>query len=196
MIVLASGSTARRDLLRMAGIKFDADALPLDEEQIKQSMRESGATATDTAIALAELKAYRVSIKQPGRLVVGADQMLDVDGDWLDKPKDRAQAKEQLQRLRDKTHVLISAVVVFKDGERLWHNVSTARMTMRAFSDQFLSEYLDKNGDGLLSSVGAYKLEGMGVQLFSAIDGDYFTILGLPLLPLMDFLRHHGEVTP
>jgi septum formation protein len=178
----------------MAGIKFDAAALPIDEEQIKLSMRQTGASAMDTAIALAELKAYRVSVTQPERLVVGADQMLDADGEWMDKPKDRAQAKEQLLRMRGKTHCLISAVVVFRGGQRLWHNVSTATMTMREFSDQFLNEYLDKGGDGLLSSVGAYKLEGMGVQLFSAIDGDYFTILGLPLLPLLDFLRNHGEV--
>lgn len=194
MIVLASGSTARRDLLRMAGIAFDAQTLPIDEESIKHAMRQTGASVVDTAIELAELKALRVSNNMPDRLVVGADQMLDIDGDWLDKPKSIFEAKEQLLRLRDKTHTLISAVVVVKGGRRLWHNVSTAKLTMRSFSDQFLDEYLNKGGDGLLSSVGAYKLEGPGVQLFSNIDGDYFTILGLPLLPLLDFLRHHQEV--
>jgi len=196
VIVLASGSTARRDLLRMAGIAFDAAALPVDEEQVKHSMRLSGASAAETALELSDLKACRVSDNHPGRLVVGADQILVVDGDWLDKPKDRAEAKEHLTRLRDKTHQLVSAVVVFRDGERLWHNVSFATMTMRPFSEQFLTEYMNKVGDGMMSSVGGYKLEGLGVQLFSEIEGDYFTILGLPLLPLLDFLRNHGEVTP
>ena len=157
-------------------------------------MRESGASVSDTAVKLAELKAMRVSAKEPGRLVVGADQMLDMDGRWLDKPKDKDEARSHLQLLRNRTHLLISAVVVVKDGVRLWHNVSLASMTMRDFSDEFLDMYLQKGGDGLLGSVGAYKLEGTGIQLFADIDGDYFTILGLPMLPLLDFLRHHDEV--
>ena len=194
MIILASGSTSRRDLLRMAGIAFDAQNLPIDESSVKIAMRQSGETASNTAIQLAELKAMRVSANQPGRLVVGADQMLDVDGDWLDKPKDIDEARTHLQRLRGKSHTLISAVVVVKDGMRLWHNVSLASLTMRNFSDAFLESYLQKGGDGLLGSVGAYKLEGMGIQLFEDIEGDYFTILGLPMLPLLDFLRHHDEV--
>lgn len=196
MIVLASGSTARRDLLRMAGIAFDAETLPIDEDAVKQAMRQSGASVVDTAIELAELKAYRVSSRRPDRLIVGADQMLEIEGEWLDKPKNLEQAKDHLLHLRNKTHRLISAVVVVKDGTRLWHTVSTATMTMRPFTDQFLNDYLDKGGEGLLGSVGAYKLEGLGIQLFSAIEGDYFTILGLPLLPLLDFLRNHNEVTP
>ena len=194
MIILASGSTSRRDLLRMAGIAFDAQNLPIDEASVKVSMRESGASVSDTAVKLAELKAMRVSAKEPGRLVVGADQMLDMDGRWLDKPKDKDEARSHLQLLRNRTHLLISAVVVVKDGVRLWHNVSLASMTMRDFSDEFLDMYLQKGGDGLLGSVGAYKLEGTGIQLFADIDGDYFTILGLPMLPLLDFLRHHDEV--
>jgi len=196
VIVLASGSTARRDLLRMAGIAFDAETLPIDEDAVKQAMRQSGASVVDTAIELAELKAYRVSSRRPDRLIVGADQMLEIEGEWLDKPKNLEQAKDHLLHLRNKTHRLISAVVVVKDGTRLWHTVSTATMTMRPFTDQFLNDYLDKGGEGLLGSVGAYKLEGLGIQLFSAIEGDYFTILGLPLLPLLDFLRNHNEVTP
>ena len=180
----------------MAGIAFDAATLPVDEQAVKHAMRQSGASVVDTAIELAEIKAYRVSLKQPDRLVVGADQMLEIEGEWLDKPQTLDQAKEHLLRLRNKTHRLISAVVVVKDGVRLWHTVSTASMTMRPFTDQFLDDYLNKGGDGLLGSVGAYKLEGLGVQLFSAIEGDYFTILGLPLLPLMDFLRNHNEVMP
>ena len=178
----------------MAGIAFDAQNLPIDESSVKIAMRQSGETASNTAIQLAELKAMRVSANQPGRLVVGADQMLDVDGDWLDKPKDIDEARTHLQRLRGKSHTLISAVVVVKDGMRLWHNVSLASLTMRNFSDAFLESYLQKGGDGLLGSVGAYKLEGMGIQLFEDIEGDYFTILGLPMLPLLDFLRHHDEV--
>ena len=179
----------------MAGIAFDAQNLPIDEASIKAAMRDSGASVSDTASKLAEMNALRVSAKEPGRLVVGADQMLDVDGTWLDKPKDKDEARAHLQRLRNTTHLLISAVVVVKDGVRLWHNVSLARMTMRNFSDDFLDSYLQKGGDGLLGSVGAYKLEGMGIQLFADIEGDYFTILGLPMLPLPDFLRHHHEVS-
>ena len=177
----------------MAGVCFEIDVLPVDEEQIKRAMRDQGAAVADAAIQLAELKAYRVSLKHPGRLVVGADQMLDVDGDWLDKPKSVADAKDQLLKLRDKTHRLVSAVAVVRDGVRLWHAVSTAKMTMRPFSAGFLDEYLTRCGDDLTTTVGAYKLEGLGVQLFSAIDGDYFTILGLPVLPLLDFLRNHDE---
>ena len=178
----------------MAGIAFDAVNLPVDEASIKIAMRESGQSVSDTALKLAEMKALRASANQPGRLVVGADQMLEVDGTWLDKPKDIDEARTHLQRLRGKSHVLISAVVVVKDNIRLWHNVSLARMSMRNFSDDFLETYLQKGGDGLLGSVGAYKLESMGVQLFAEIEGDYFTILGLPMLPLLDFLRNHNEV--
>lgn len=178
----------------MAGIAFDAQNLPIDEDSIKIAMRQSGESISDTAIKLAELKAMRVSAKEPGRLVVGADQMLDVEGRWLDKPKNKDEARDHLKHLRNKTHLLISAVVVVKDEVRLWHNVSLARMTMRNFSDSFLETYLEKGGNGLLGSVGAYKLEGPGIQLFAQIEGDYFTILGLPMLPLLDFLRHHNEV--
>ena len=178
----------------MAGIAFDAQNLPIDEDSVKIAMRQAGESVSDTAIKLAELKALRVSAKEPGRLVVGADQMLEVDGLWLNKPENKDEARNHLKLLRNKTHLLISAVVVVKDGVRMWHNVSLAQMTMRDFSDEFLETYLAKGGDGLLGSVGAYKLEGMGIQLFKDIEGDFFTILGLAMLPLLDFLRHHNEV--
>ena len=194
MIVLASGSTARRDMLRSAGVPFDAANAPVDEDAVKAAMRQDGASIEDTAIMLADLKATTASRLYPGRLVVGADQMLEVGGVWLDKPADQAAAKAQLQSLRGRTHRLVSAVVVARDHQRLWHHADQARLTMRDFSDDFLDEYLVRGGSGVLGSVGAYKVEGLGIQLFSKIEGDYFTILGMPLLALMDFLRNHKEL--
>jgi septum formation protein len=194
MIILASTSSIRRQILQNAGVSFEVLALPVDEQSIKASMNQAGASVIDTAIELAYLKARRVSSKEPALLVLGADQMLEVEGKWLDKPANLAEARDQLQFLRHKTHRLISATVVVRGNVRLWHNVSTAQLTMRDFSDQFLDDYLQKSGDDVLSSVGAYKLENLGIQLFSQIEGDYFTILGLPLLPLLDFLRNHQEV--
>lgn len=196
MIILASGSTARRDLLRMAGVAFDADTAPVDEAAIKASFLHEGAPAADAAIAIGEMKALRVSQRRPGRLVVGADQMLDLDGEWFNKPANRDEARQHLVKLRGRAHRLTSAVVVVLDGQRIWHHASSATMTMRAFTDHFLDDYLNREGDKLLSSVGAYRLEGLGVQLFEAIEGDYFTILGLPLLPLLDFLRTRRELAP
>jgi septum formation protein len=178
----------------MAGVAFDADTAPVDEAGMKEAYRQDGASAADTAIAIGEMKALRVSQRRPGRLVVGADQMLDLDGHWFNKPANRAEARDHLMKLRGRAHRLTSAVVVVQDGQRVWHHVSTAIMTMRPFTDHFLDDYINREGDKLLSSVGAYRLEGLGVQLFHAIDGDYFTILGLPLLPLLDFLRDRREL--
>jgi septum formation protein len=144
------------------------------------------------AIALAELKALQVSRARPGRLVLGADQMLDCDGAWLDKPQSREAAKNQLLSLRDKTHRLTSAAVLARDGQRIWHHAAAAKLTMRAFTDTFLDRYLDAAGDAVLGSVGAYQLEGLGAQMFKQIDGDFFTILGLPLLAVLDMLREQN----
>jgi septum formation protein len=157
-------------------------------------MRETDASASDLAETLAELKARKISGRHGGALVVGADQVLDCQGKWFDKPVDRAAARAQLLDLRGKMHELISCVCVLRDGERLWHHIGRARLTVRPFTESFLDDYLDQVGDAVLQSVGAYQLEGRGAQLFSRIDGDYFTILGLPLLPLLDFLRNHGVV--
>ncbi|HWA41988.1 MAG TPA: Maf family nucleotide pyrophosphatase [Hypericibacter adhaerens] len=193
-LLLASASPTRRRMLEQAGLVFAAEAAPVDEEEAKRSLESEGADAAALAEALAELKARAVSRRHPGRFVIGADQVLDCEGRRFDKPPDAAAARAQLMALRGKTHELISAAVVVRDGERLWHHTARARLTMRPFSPAFLDEYLARGLPDILGSVGAYRLEGLGAQLFSRIEGDYFTILGLPLLPLLDFLRPHGLV--
>lgn len=195
-LILASGSRTRQKMLTDAGVPFAVDVPRVDEDGIKAALRAEGAPPGDVAEALAELKAGRVTARHPGALVVGCDQMLACEGAWYDKPADRAAARDQLLALRGKTHELISCAVVVRDGERLWHHIDRARLTMRPFTDAFLDEYLDRAGDDVLHSVGAYQLEGLGAQLFSRVQGDYFTILGMPLLPLLDFVRNHGVVTP
>lgn len=196
MIVLASGSATRRAMLAGAGVAFVVDTAPVDETAVKDAMRAETDNPARVAEVLAELKATRVAARHPGAIVIGADQMLDCERVWFDKPADRAAARAQLLALRDKTHRLVSSVVAVRDGQRLWHHTESAKLTMRRFSDAFLDQYLDAAGDAVLSSVGAYQLEGLGAQLFLAVDGDHFTILGLPLLALLDFLRENGELTP
>jgi septum formation protein len=193
-LILASASTARGNLLRHAGIAFAATPAAIDEDEIKAAFRADRRPAAECAIALAEAKAARVARKHPGSLIIGADQMLVCDGSWFDKPADRAAARAQLITLRGKRHELISALCVVRDGERLWHVIDRSTLTMRNFSDTFLEDYLAAVGDAVLGAVGAYHLEGLGVQLFAQIEGGYFSILGLPLLPLLDFLRGHGIV--
>lgn len=194
MIVLASGSAARRAMLAAAGVDFAADTAPVDEDAVKAALRQETNSPARVAETLAELKAVRVSARHPGAIVIGADQMLDCDGAWFDKPADAAAARAQLRALRGKTHRLTSAVVAVRDGRRLWHHSEAARLTMRTFSDSFLDTYMEKAGPAILASVGAYQLEGLGAQLFMLTEGDYFTILGLPLLALLDFLRENGEL--
>jgi septum formation protein len=191
-LILASASTARAQMLRAAGVEIEIIPARVDEGELKLSLKQQEADPETAAIALAELKALQVSRSRPGRLVLGADQMLDCDGTWFDKPDSRAAAKAQLQALRGTTHRLTSAAVLAWDGQRIWHNAAAARLTMRAFTDPFLEGYLDQAGEAVLSSVGAYQLEGLGAQMFQKIDGDFFTILGLPLLPVLDILREQN----
>ena len=195
-LLLASGSATRARMLRDAGVAVENLAPRVDEDEIKASYRGAGARVEDTAIALAELKAQSVSRKimggMPGRYVLGADQMLECGGIWFDKPADLAAARAQLAALRGRTHHLVSAAVLVRDGERLWHHVDRAELVMRDFSDAFLDDYLRGIGAEVLGSVGAYHLEGLGAQLFSRVRGDFFTVLGLPLLPVLAILRQHG----
>ncbi len=195
-LVLASASAARAAMLTRGGVPFVKDASAVDEDEIKRAMRAEGASADDLAVALAEMKARQVARRHPGALIVGSDQVLVCEDRWFDKPPDRAAARAQLLALRGKSHSLISAAVVLRDGDRLWHHIGRAQLTVRPFSESFLDGYLDAAGDAILGSVGAYQLEGLGAQLFSRVEGDYFTILGMPLLPLLDFLRNHGVVKP
>ena len=193
-LILASGSAIRATVLRNAGLTFEVMPPAVDEDEVKRALQAERASAEACATALAELKAQRVSAKRPDALVIGADQMLECDGAWFDKPSDRAGAAAHLRALRGKTHALVGAVVLAQGGRILWRHVERARLTMRAFDDAFIQTYLDAVGDPVLQSVGAYQLEGLGVHLFSHIDGDHYMILGLPLLPLLDILRQHKVV--
>jgi septum formation protein len=185
-LVLASGSAIRAEMLRNSGVEFDVRRPDVDEARIKAAM--AGQDGEIIAVALAEAKAKAVS----GELVLAADQILDRGGKLYDKPPNLDAAREQLTELRGKAHRLISGVAVTRNGTVAWRHVAAATLTMRAFSDSFLDRYLDAGGVDLLTSVGAYKLEKQGAQLFSSIEGDYFTVLGLPLLPVLAFLRDEG----
>ena len=194
-LVLASAAEVRAALLRAAGLSFTVEPARVDEGAIKRAMREEDPDGEATARALAALKARRVSARWPGVHVVGADQLLVCEGAWFDKPVDMADARAQLRRLRGRRHALVTAVSVARDQAEIWGTVTSARLTMRDFSDAFLDEYLARAGAGILRCVGGYEAEGLGAQLFTDIEGDWFSILGLPLLPLLAFLREHGVVT-
>ena len=193
-LILASASASRAAVLRQAGLTAASEPAHVDEAAVKESLKAEGATAAAVAETLAELKAQKISGRHGGVLVIGADQMLECEGVWFDKPADLDQAAAHLRALSGKTHRLISAVVALRDGTRLWHHVAEARLTMRPLSEAFIADYLAAVGPAALTSVGAYQLEGLGAQLFARVEGDYFAILGLPLLPLLDFLRNQGVV--
>lgn len=195
-LVLASGSASRRAMLAAAGVPCVLEPAAVDEAGVKEALRVEGASAAEVAEALAELKATRAGRRHSGALVLGADQMLDCDGAWIDKATSVDEARATLLSLRGRTHRLISAAVIVRDGRRIWHSVTEARLTMRAFSDDFLDDYLAAVGDDVLASVGCYHIEGLGVQLFDRVQGDTFTIRGLPLLPLLGFLRTWGVIAP
>ena len=193
-LILASASKSRANLLRAAGVSVEIIPANTDEDSVKASMKAEDATVAQCAEMLAELKALQVSQRTPGALVIGADQMLECEGQWFDKPKDLDGARQHLRTLRGKTHVLPTAVAVALNGSCIWHHVAFPKLTARAYSDAFIEEYMQMTGDAVLSSVGAYQLEGPGALLFSEIEGDFFTILGLPLLELLGFLREHRAV--
>ncbi len=192
-VILASTSASRSSLLRHAGVAFEAMRPGVDEDAAKAALLGEGVGPLQIADALAELKAVRVSSRAEG-LVIGADQTLDLDGELFDKAETLEQARERLARLRGRPHKLHSAVVVAQGGQPIWREVQTATLWMRPFTDDYLEGYLARRGEGLLSSVGCYQLEEEGVQLFSRIEGDYFAILGLPMLGLLDLLRRHGAL--
>ncbi len=193
-LILASGSAVRARLLEAAGITFDVIAPHVDEDTVKESLLAERAPPRDIADALAALKASKVSMSHPDALVIGADQVLVFEGALISKMPDRAAARVLLKRLAGHKHELAGAVVLAKGGSVVWRHVARAELTMRSFSDKFLDGYLERQGDAILSSVGCYFLEGEGVQLFSQIAGDYFTILGLPMVPLLNALREFGAL--
>ncbi len=193
-ILLASGSEIRATLLRNAGLTIETQVARIDEDAIRAALDAEGATPRDVADALAEMKARKVSDRHPESLVIGCDQILDLDSRVLNKPQTAAEARIQLSDLRGKTHRLLSAAVVCRAGRPLWRHVGTARLTMRDFSDDYLDAYVARNWPDIGASVGSYKLESEGVRLFSRIEGDYFTILGLPLIELLTWLSIRGDI--
>ena len=193
MIILASKSTARAAVLTGAGIAFETFVSGVDEGIAKTALLAQGATPRDIAEALAEQKAVSVSTGQTG-LVIGADQTLEFEGQVYDKAETVEAARDRLKLLRGKPHQLHSAVAVARDGVLIWREVVTCSLTMRDYSDAFLESYLAQEGQEALGSVGCYRLEGRGSQLFSNIEGDYFAILGLPLMGLLELLRRQGDL--
>lgn len=193
-LVLASASPARAGLLKAAGVPFEIVPAAVDEEAMKDSLLAEGADAGAVAEALAELKAVRVSGGRGGDLVLGADQVLAFEGELVSKCQTMAGAAALLSRLRGKTHELITAAVLARSGAVIWRYMSRIRLTVRDFSDAFLEDYLAREGEAVLGCVGCYRLEGRGLQLFARIDGDYFAILGLPMLALLTALRDQGII--
>ena len=193
-LILASASASRRALLAAAGLNFEVRPADINEAAIKSAARAEGIDPDVAALRLADGKAAAIAQNAPDALVIGADQILVCDGVWFDKPVDVAGARAQLQALRGRCHTLATATVCRKGGARVWQGSATPNLTMREFSESFLDRYLAIEADAVVSTVGAYRLEGLGIQLFSGIEGDYSSILGLPLLPLLTFLRQTGVI--
>jgi septum formation protein len=192
-LILASQSRARRTVLEAVGVAFETMAPMLDEESAKAALRGEGISPRDLADALAELKAFKLSMRFPSDFVLGCDQTLSLDdGTMFDKPVSQDALKDQLRLLSDRTHSLWSAVVLAQGGIPIWRHIERCKMTIRPLSEEFIKDYVETEGDALLGCVGGYRIEGRGVQLFSKIEGSHFGILGLPLLPLLDILRTQG----
>ncbi|WP_223421852.1 Maf family protein [Tateyamaria pelophila] len=193
-LILASGSEIRAVLLRNAGLDFKQIIARIDEQSIKQALQAEEAPPRDIADALAEMKARKVADKHPEAMVIGCDQVLSFEGDLLSKPRDPEDARKQLQTMRKKRHALLSAAVIYHDGRPIWRHVGQVRLRMRDVSDAYIDGYVDRNWDQIQHCVGAYQLEAEGVRLFHSIEGDYFHVLGMPLLELLAFLTLRGVI--
>ncbi|MCT4556836.1 MAG: Maf family nucleotide pyrophosphatase [Pelagimonas sp.] len=193
-LILASGSRIRADLLKNAGLAIEIESPRVDEESLKQALLQEEANPRDIADALAEAKAAKISRKFPDAYVLGCDQVLEHDGQILSKPTSRQEARDQIVTLAGKTHKLLSAAVLYHETQPVWRHVSIARLTMKSLSDDYLEAYLDRNWPDIGTSVGGYKLEKEGVRLFSRIHGDHFTILGMPLIELLNYLAIKGVI--
>lgn len=193
-LILASQSPFRRMLMENAGLSFSTEAARIDERAVETALAVRNPSPQDVAETLAIEKARDVAGRHPGALVIGSDQTLSLDGRVFHKPADIGEAKSHLTSMAGRTHSLNCGIALVRDGELLWSDVSVAHLTMRPLSESFIDRHLSRVGDKVLASVGAYQLEGEGVQLFERIDGDYFTILGLPLLPLLAKLRDLGAI--
>ena len=193
-IILASGSAIRAQLLRQAGLTFEIEKPNVDEEMIKQALIAENAPPRDIADALAEMKARRISEKHPGALVIGCDQVLDHRGQMMSKPESEEDAKAHLHALSDDRHAILSAAVIYEDGQPIWRHVGQVRLRMRKLSDDYIADYVARNWDSIRHAVGCYKLEEEGVRLFTSIEGDYFHVLGMPLLELLNYLTLRGDI--
>ncbi|MEP4249749.1 Maf family protein [Tateyamaria sp.] len=193
-LILASGSQIRAQLLRSAGVAFDVQIARVDEESIKESMIAEAALPRDIADALAEMKACKVADKHPEAMVIGCDQVLAFDKSILSKPSSPEEAAEQLRMMRGQRHMLLSAAVIYHEGKPIWRHIGQVRLRMRDVSDGYLDGYISRNWDDIRHSVGAYQLENEGVRLFHSIEGDYFHVLGMPLLELLAFLTLRGVI--
>ncbi len=196
-VILASASTARAALLTAAGVRIEQRPAAVDEATVRDALKAEGASAQDAATTLAELKAKQIATQvSPAAIVLGADQILTCAGRWFEKPPNRAAARAQLLDLAGREHELATAVVAFRAGARMWHQVATPHLWLRPCSPEFVDLYLDALGEAAYSSVGAYQIEGLGVQLLARIEGDHFAIQGLPLLEVLEFLRMQGVLLP
>jgi septum formation protein len=193
-LILASASAIRRDLLAQAGVSVEAIPARIDEEAIRAALQAEGAKPHDQADALAEMKARKLADRHPDAVVIGCDQVLEFQGDVWAKPESPDAARAQLRALRGQTHRLFSAVVLYDRAEPVWRHMGEVRLTMRAFSDDWLDGYVTRNWDEIQHCVGGYQLESEGVRLFAAVDGDYFSVLGLPLVPMLNYLSQRGFI--